>query len=114
MNQPFSAQLLTRKPLPLHEACTERSERVEGKGLGKQAAPKNTFQNEMYLKCIAANAASGAQSSPPRPTNFECASIKVGLGGLEKLERCNRLETHYYVNKEKQAMVRLVLPTSHA
>src|SRR6266571_78787 len=74
MNQSLSAQVLTRKPLPLHGACTGPlalsdsewgSKRVEGEGVKQARGPViNLFQNETYLKQIAANAASEAGSRP--------------------------------------------------
>jgi len=68
MNQEFSTQVLTRKPLPLQEACTEPlalSDSEWREGVKQARGPViNLFQNETYLKQIAANTASEAGSRP--------------------------------------------------
>jgi hypothetical protein len=53
MNQGLSAQVLTSKPLPLHGACTERSERVEREGVRQASSAKIIlFQNATDLQQI--------------------------------------------------------------
>jgi hypothetical protein len=110
MNQDFSAQALTSKHLPLHGACTERSEwreRVRQTGtyppcqrrwrvywccapvrqvVRRSGAKINLFQNETYLKHI-------SLTQPLKRDHDQALTRHIA--------KCNRLATDFLCKEEK-------------